>query len=179
MSVADNIEFGLKIRKAPASERAARREELLDMVGLAGLGKRFVNQLSGGQQQRVALARALAYKPDVLLLDEPFGALDVRIRSQLRRSLKQIQRKLKVTAILVTHDQEEAFELADRIGILDRGRLLEAGPGESLYSRPKTLFAGPDRTGPISERCRFRSPTRCRMTKARGSSCCSGRSRSR
>ena len=141
MSVADNIEFGLKIRKAPASERAARREELLDMVGLAGLGKRFVNQLSGGQQQRVALARALAYKPDVLLLDEPFGALDVRIRSQLRRSLKQIQRKLKVTAILVTHDQEEAFELADRIGILDRGRLLEAGPGESLYSRPKTLFA--------------------------------------
>jgi sulfate transport system ATP-binding protein len=140
MTVADNIEFGLKIRKVPAEERTQKRESLLDMVGLVGLGKRYASQLSGGQQQRVALARALSYQPDVLLLDEPFGALDVKIRSQLRRSLKQIQQQLKVTAILVTHDQEEAFELADRIGVLERGRLLEVGTGEVLYSRPKSLF---------------------------------------
>jgi sulfate transport system ATP-binding protein len=141
MSVADNIEFGLKIRKIQRSERARRREQLLDLVGLSGLGNRYAHQLSGGQQQRVALARALVYEPNVLLLDEPFGALDVKIRAQLRRSLKEIQRRLGVTTILVTHDQEEAFELADRIGVLERGRLLEAGHGENLYSRPESLFA--------------------------------------
>ncbi|HVG19684.1 MAG TPA: ABC transporter ATP-binding protein, partial [Blastocatellia bacterium] len=140
MSVADNIEFGLKIRKTPRPERARRREQLLDLVGLSGLGNRYAHQLSGGQQQRVALARALVYEPNVLLLDEPFGALDVKIRSQLRRSLKEIQRRLGVTTILVTHDQEEAFELADRIGVLERGRLLEVGRGETLYSRPESLF---------------------------------------
>ncbi|HET9531042.1 MAG TPA: ATP-binding cassette domain-containing protein, partial [Blastocatellia bacterium] len=140
MSVAENIEFGLRIRKRPKSERKARREELLDLVGLAGLGNRLPSQLSGGQQQRVAVARALAYEPAVLLLDEPFGALDVKIRTQLRRSLKEIQKKLGVTTILVTHDQEEAFELADRIAVLERGRLLEIGTGEELYARPKTLF---------------------------------------
>jgi sulfate transport system ATP-binding protein len=141
MSVGDNIEFGLKIRKTPRDERLKKREQLLDMVGLAGLGARYAHQLSGGQQQRVALARALAYEPNVLLLDEPFGALDVKIRAQLRRSLKEIQQRLGVTTILVTHDQEEAFELADRIGVLERGRLLEVGAGENLYGRPKTLFA--------------------------------------
>lgn len=141
MNVAENIEFGLKIRKVPRQERARRREQLLDLVGLAGLGSRYAHQLSGGQQQRVALARALAYEPAVLLLDEPFGALDVKIRAQLRRSLKEIQRRLGVTTILVTHDQEEAFELASRIGVLERGRLLEVGAGESLYARPRTLFA--------------------------------------
>jgi len=119
MSVADNIEFGLRIRKVPRKERKRQREELLDLVGLAGLGRRYAHQLSGGQQQRVALARALVYEPNVLLLDEPFGALDVKIRAQLRRSLKEIQQRLGVTTILVTHDQEEAFELADRIGALD------------------------------------------------------------
>ncbi|HEX8091851.1 MAG TPA: ATP-binding cassette domain-containing protein [Blastocatellia bacterium] len=141
MSVADNIEFGLKIRKIPRPERARRREQLLDLVGLSGLGNRYAHQLSGGQQQRVALARALVYEPNVLLLDEPFGALDVKIRGQLRRSLKEIQRRLGVTTILVTHDQEEAFELADRIGVLERGRLLEVGRGENLYGRPESLFA--------------------------------------
>jgi sulfate/thiosulfate transport system ATP-binding protein len=140
MTVAENIEFGLKIRKTPREERRRRREQLLDMVGLAGLGNRRANQLSGGQQQRVALARALIYEPSVLLLDEPFGALDVKIRSQLRRSLKEIQRRLGVTTILVTHDQEEAFELADRIGVLEKGRLLEVGAGENLYARPRSLF---------------------------------------
>lgn len=141
MNVADNVEFGLKIRGIPAAERAKRREELLHLVGLAGLNGRFANQLSGGQQQRVALARALAYEPAVLLLDEPFSALDVKIRSQLRRTLKQIQSQLKVTTIMVTHDQEEAFELADRIGVMDRGRLLEVGTPEQLYQEPRTPFA--------------------------------------
>jgi sulfate transport system ATP-binding protein len=140
MSVGENIEFGLKIRKTPKAERARRRDELLELVGLAGLGSRYAHQLSGGQQQRVALARALAYEPDVLLLDEPFGALDVKIRAQLRRSLKEIQRRLGVATILVTHDQEEAFELADRIGVLENGRLLEVGDGEDLYDKPRTLF---------------------------------------
>ena len=141
MTVAENIEFGLRIRKSPREERTRRREQLLDLVGLAGMGGRYAHQLSGGQQQRVALSRALAYEPDVLLLDEPFGALDVKIRSQLRRTLKEIQQRLGVTTILVTHDQEEAFELADRIGVLERGRLLEVGASEELYARPHSLFA--------------------------------------
>ncbi|HJQ23281.1 MAG TPA: ATP-binding cassette domain-containing protein [Blastocatellia bacterium] len=141
MTVAENIEFGLKIRKTPKAERARRRDELLELVGLAGLGSRYAHQLSGGQQQRVALARALCYEPSVLLLDEPFGALDVKIRAQLRRSLKEIQRRLGVATILVTHDQEEAFELADRIGVLEHGRLLEVGDGEQLYAKPRSLFA--------------------------------------
>jgi len=140
MTVAENIEFGLKLRKTPREERIHRRLELLDLVGLGGLGDRLPSQLSGGQQQRVALARALAYRPKVLLLDEPFGALDVKIRSQLRRNLRQIQQKLGVTTIMVTHDQEEAFELADRIGVIEKGRLLEVGPGEELYLRPRTSF---------------------------------------
>src|SRR5262245_21740345 len=140
MTVAENIEFGLRIRKTPREERVRRREQLLDLVGLAGLGARYAHQLSGGQQQRVALARALAYEPDVLLLDEPFGALDAKIRGQLRRRLREIQQRLGVTTILVTHDQEEAFELADRIGVLDRGRLLEVGAAEELYQRPRSLL---------------------------------------
>ena len=140
MSVGENIELPLKIRKVPPAERARKREELLDRVGLGGFGNRYAHQLSGGQQQRVALARALVHEPSVLLLDEPFGALDVKIRSQLRRNLREIQRQLGVTAILVTHDQEEAFELADRIGLMERGELLEVGEPEGLYARPRTLF---------------------------------------
>jgi sulfate/thiosulfate transport system ATP-binding protein len=140
MSVAENIEFPLKIRKVAKAEREARREQLLDLVGLGGLGNRYAHQLSGGQQQRVALARALVHEPSVLLLDEPFGALDVKIRGQLRRNLREIQRQLRVTAILVTHDQEEAFELADRVGLMERGELLEVGEPEALYARPRTLF---------------------------------------
>ncbi|HEY6930984.1 MAG TPA: ATP-binding cassette domain-containing protein [Thermoanaerobaculia bacterium] len=139
MTVGENIEFGLKIRRVPKSVRHARRDELLDLVGLVGLGQRYESELSGGQRQRVALARALAYEPSVLLLDEPFGALDVKIRTQLRRSLREIQRALSVTTILVTHDQEEAFELGQRIGVIDRGRLLEVGAPEDLYARPRTV----------------------------------------
>ena len=140
MTLAQNIEFGLKIRKVPRAERAKRRDELLELVGLTGFGDRYPSQISGGQQQRVALARALAYEPAVLLLDEPLGALDVKIRVQLRRSLKEIQSRLRVTTLLVTHDQEEAYELADRIGIMERGTLLEVGAPEELYARPKTLY---------------------------------------
>ena len=140
MSVAENVEFGLTIRKAPAAERRRKRDELLELVGLAGLGNRRPAQLSGGQQQRVALARALAYQPDVLLLDEPLGALDAKIRIELRRNLKTIQRKLGIATIFVTHDQEEAFDLADRIGVMSFGRLLEVGTPEQLYQRPQTEF---------------------------------------
>jgi len=140
MTVAQNIEFGLRIRGVKAAERRKRRDELLDLVGLTGLGGRFESQLSGGQRQRVALARALAYRPGVLLLDEPFGALDVKIRVQLRQSLKEIQKTLGVTTVLVTHDQEEAFELGARIAVIDRGRLLEVGPPKRLYESPRSLF---------------------------------------
>jgi len=140
MSVAENVEFGLSIRKVPAADRRKRRDELLDLVGLAGLGSRMPRQLSGGQQQRVALARALAYNPDVLLLDEPLGALDAKIRVELRRNLKAIQRKLGITTILVTHDQEEAFDLADRLGVMSFGRLLEVGTPDELYQKPQTEF---------------------------------------
>jgi len=141
MTVAENIEFGLRIRGVGKTERANRRDELLDLVGLGGLGGRYESQMSGGQQQRVALARALAYRPRVLLLDEPFGALDVKIRAQLRQSLKEIQRSLGITTILVTHDQEEAFELGRRIGVVDRGRLLEVDEPETLYEKPRSLYA--------------------------------------
>ncbi len=141
MNVLQNVEFGLRIRGVPAAERRRKSEELLDMVGLAGFGERYADQLSGGQQQRIALARALAYEPAVLLLDEPFGALDVKIRAQLRETLKAIQGQLKLTTVLVTHDQEEAFELADRIGLLEHGHLVEVNTPEVLYHRPSSVFA--------------------------------------
>jgi sulfate/thiosulfate transport system ATP-binding protein len=140
MSVADNIEFALRVRKVPANERQKRRDQLLELVGLSGLGGRLPDQLSGGQQQRVALARALAHKPEVLLLDEPFGALDAKIRVELRRALRGIQTELGITTIFVTHDQEEAFELADRLGVMNFGRLLEVGTPSELYQHPQTEF---------------------------------------
>jgi len=140
MTVGENIEFGLRIRGVPAVEREQRREELLELVGLGGLAARYDSQLSGGQRQRVALARALAYKPAVLLLDEPFGALDVKIRTQLRQNLKEIHKTLGVTTVLVTHDQEEAFELGQRIAVMERGRLLEVNTPEKLYAQPRSLF---------------------------------------
>ncbi|HEX9595547.1 MAG TPA: ATP-binding cassette domain-containing protein [Anaerolineales bacterium] len=140
MTVAQNVEFGLQIKKVPRGERRRKRDELLELVGLVGLGNRMPRQLSGGQQQRVALARALALEPDVLLLDEPLGALDAKIRVDLRRSLKTIQRQFGVAAILVTHDQEEAFDLGDRIGVMSFGRLIEVGTPHDLYQRPQTEF---------------------------------------
>src|SRR6516164_8830013 len=120
--------------------RRQRRAELLRLVSLEGMDHRLPAQLSGGQQQRVAVARALAHKPEVLLLDEPFGALDAKIREELRRTIRQVQRELGITTVLVTHDQEEAFAMADRIGIMNLGRLLEVGAPHDLYSRPATRF---------------------------------------
>lgn len=140
MTVSGNVEFGLRIRGVEKGERQRRVEELLDLVGLTGLSNRYPAQLSGGQRQRVALARALAYNPSVLLLDEPFGALDVTIRSNLRKSLLDIQKSLNITTVLVTHDQEEAFELGQRIGVLEKGRLVEVGTPRDLYHQPKTEF---------------------------------------
>jgi sulfate transport system ATP-binding protein len=140
MTVADNIEFPLRVRRVARGERRRRRDELLELVGLAGLGGRRPAELSGGQQQRVALARALAHRPEVLLLDEPFGALDAKIRGDLRLAIRAIQRELRVTTIFVTHDQDEAFALSDRLGIMNFGRLLEVGPPRELYLRPQTEF---------------------------------------
>ena len=140
MTVAENVEFALSVRGVAKAERRARVAELLELVGLGGLGVRLPRQLSGGQQQRVALARALAHRPEVLLLDEPFGALDARIRLELRRSLREIQRELGIATLFVTHDQEEAFELGDRIAVMALGRLIEVGPPRELYRRPQTEF---------------------------------------
>jgi sulfate transport system ATP-binding protein len=140
MTVADNIEFALRVRRVRAAERRQRRQELLRLVALEGMDERLPAQLSGGQQQRVAVARALAHKPEVLLLDEPFGALDAKIREELRRTIRQVQRELGITTVLVTHDQEEAFALADRIGVMNLGRLLEVGKPQELYARPATRF---------------------------------------
>ena len=140
MTVADNIEFALRVRRMKRADRLARRKELLRLVSLEGMDERLPAQLSGGQQQRVAVARALAHKPEVLLLDEPFGALDAKIREELRRTIRQVQRELGITTVLVTHDQEEAFALADRIGVMNLGRLLEMGRPDELYTRPTTRF---------------------------------------
>ena len=140
MTVGENIEFALRVRRVRAAERRKRREELLRLVALEGMDQRLPAQLSGGQQQRVAVARALAHKPEVLLLDEPFGALDAKIREELRRTIRQVQRELGITTVLVTHDQEEAFALADRIGVMNLGRLLEMGKPHELYTRPATRF---------------------------------------
>ncbi len=140
MTVAENIEFALRVRRMRAAERRRRRQELLRLVALDGFDERLPAQLSGGQQQRVAVARALAHKPEVLLLDEPFGALDAKIREGLRRTIREVQRELGITTILVTHDQEEAFAMADRIGVMNFGRLLEIGNPQDLYTRPATRF---------------------------------------
>ena len=140
MTVADNIEFALRARRVRRADRRRRRAELLRLVALEGYDNRLPSELSGGQQQRVALARALAHEPRVLLLDEPFGALDAKIREELRRAIREIQRAVGITTILVTHDQDEAFSMADRIGVMDRGRLQEVGEPRGLYQRPGTRF---------------------------------------
>ena len=140
MTVGQNVEFALRVRGVKRHERSRRRDELLQLVALEGYAERMPDQLSGGQQQRVAVARALAHEPQVLLLDEPFGALDAKIRVELRETIRQVQRRLGMTTILVTHDQEEAFALADRIGVMRNGRLLETGRAETLYRRPATRF---------------------------------------
>jgi sulfate transport system ATP-binding protein len=140
MTVWENVAFGLKIRRRPKDEVRARVELLLELVQLGGLGKRYPAQLSGGQRQRMALARALAPEPDVLLLDEPFGALDARVRAELREWLRRLHDEVHVTTVFVTHDQEEALELADRIVVMNRGRVEQVAPPRELYDRPANEF---------------------------------------
>ncbi|HEX2878645.1 MAG TPA: sulfate/molybdate ABC transporter ATP-binding protein [Polyangiaceae bacterium] len=140
MSIFDNIAFGMKIRKVSKADRKARVEELLHLVQLPGVGDRYPAQLSGGQRQRVALARALATEPKVLLLDEPFGALDTQVRIELRQWLIGFQEKTGVTTLLVTHDQEEAFELSQHVVLLHEGKVAQAGPPHELYDHPATPF---------------------------------------
>ena len=155
MTVARNVAFGLDIRKRsqrpPKGEVAARVEELLRLVELEGLGKRFPTQLSGGQRQRVALARALAVGPRVLLLDEPFGALDATVRKSLRRELRRIHDATGVTTIFVTHDQEEALELADRVAVLNKGEIEQVGAPHEVHDQPATAFVA----GFVGEANRF------------------------
>jgi putative spermidine/putrescine transport system ATP-binding protein len=140
MTVADNIGFGLKIAKKPASEIKKRAEEMLALIHMPGLGNRYPYQLSGGQQQRVALARALAFSPQVLLLDEPLSALDAKIRVQLRQEIRSIQRTLGITTIYVTHDQEEALSLSDRVVVMNNGHIEQDGTPFETYNFPKTQF---------------------------------------
>jgi putative spermidine/putrescine transport system ATP-binding protein/spermidine/putrescine transport system ATP-binding protein len=141
LTVKDNIAFGPSLRGERKTEIDKRVEELLALVRLAGLSARKPRELSGGQQQRVALARALITRPRVLLLDEPLGALDRRLRQEMQVELKDIQRETGVTTIFVTHDQEEALTLSDRVAIIDRGKLVQMGAPKDIYERPATLFA--------------------------------------
>jgi putative spermidine/putrescine transport system ATP-binding protein len=140
MTVADNVAFGLKIARKPAAEIASRVEEMLKIIKLPHLGARYPYQLSGGQQQRVALARALAIKPQVLLLDEPLSALDAKIRVSLREEIRSLQRALGITTIYVTHDQEEALSMSDRIVVMNEGRVEQIGTPFEIYNQPKTRF---------------------------------------
>jgi sulfate transport system ATP-binding protein len=144
MTVLENISFGLKVRpratRPPAAEIRRRAMELLDLVQLSGLHRRFPQQLSGGQRQRVALARALAIEPRVLLLDEPFGALDAQVRKELRKWLREIHDRTGHTTVFVTHDQEEALELADRLVVMSQGRIEQVGTPDEVYDRPQNPF---------------------------------------
>ena len=140
LTVRQNIAFGLDIRKSPKTKIKARVEELLELVQLAGLGDRYPSQLSGGQRQRVALARALAVEPQVLLLDEPFGALDAKVRKDLRAWLRRLHDEVHVTTVFVTHDQEEAMEVSDKIVVMNKGRVEQVGTPAEIYDHPATAF---------------------------------------
>ena len=140
LTVRDNVAFGLTIRKRPKAETTKRVDDLLEVVGLAGFQHRYPAQLSGGQRQRMALARALAVDPQVLLLDEPFGALDAKVRDDLRRWLRRLHDEVHVTTVLVTHDQEEALDVADRIAVLNAGRIEQVGSPDELYEQPANPF---------------------------------------
>ncbi|KYC34997.1 sulfate ABC transporter ATP-binding protein [Scytonema hofmannii PCC 7110] len=140
MTVRQNIAFGLEIRKATKVKIKERVEELLDLVQLSGLGNRYPSQLSGGQRQRVALARALAVEPEVLLLDEPFGALDAKVRKDLRAWLRRLHDEVHVTTVFVTHDQEEAMEVSDEVVVMNQGRVEQIGTPAEIYDHPATAF---------------------------------------
>ena len=140
MTVAENVAFGLLVRGRDATERRRRVAEALEVVQIGELAQRRIHQLSGGQQQRVALARAVVFQPDILLLDEPLSALDAKIRNELRADLAGLLRRFAITAIYVTHDQQEAMSLGDQVVVLDGGRIMQAGPPEEVYARPANAF---------------------------------------
>ena len=140
LTVGENIAFGLRERKVPAEEQTRRVDEMLGLVRLSEYREKFSHQLSGGQRQRVALARALAFPPAVLLMDEPLGALDLKLRQAMQLELIRIQRKLRITTLYVTHDQEEALNLSDRIAVMDRGNIAQLGTGPEVYDRPNSPF---------------------------------------
>jgi len=142
MTVIDNVAFGLKLRGRDSAARRARAGDMLDLVGLNEHANRYAHQLSGGQQQRVALARALAIEPSVLLLDEPLSALDAKVRVQLREEIRRVQIEVGTTTLFVTHDQEEALSVADRVGVMNAGRLEQLAPPAELYSAPASRFVG-------------------------------------
>ena len=140
LTAQDNVEFGLRLRKVDRAKRAARAREMLDLVGLADRVERYATELSGGQQQRVALARALAIEPSVLLLDEPLSALDAKVRTQLRDEIRRVQVEVGTTTLFVTHDQEEALAMADRVGVMSQGRLQQLDTPQELYAHPRNAF---------------------------------------
>jgi putative spermidine/putrescine transport system ATP-binding protein len=140
LSVAENVEYGLKIRKVPKAERRKRAERMLEMVRLSGLGGRKPLQLSGGQRQRVALARAIVNEPELLLLDEPLGALDLKLRQEMQTELKRIQQEVGITFLYVTHDQEEALTMSDRLAVMNGGQIEQIGTPIEVYERPATEF---------------------------------------
>jgi putative spermidine/putrescine transport system ATP-binding protein len=140
MTVRQNVAFGLRLRRTSAAVRGKRAIEMLDLVGLSTQADRYPHQISGGQQQRVALARALAIEPQVLLLDEPLSALDAKVRAQLRDQIRRIQLDVGITTLFVTHDQEEALAIADRVGVMREGRIEQLAPPTEVYSRPATSF---------------------------------------
>jgi iron(III) transport system ATP-binding protein len=140
MTVAENVAYGLKLRNTPASEITTRVQSVLERVRLGGLGDRYPGQLSGGQQQRVALARALVLNPKILLLDEPLSNLDAKVRVQVRQEIRKLQRELGITTVYVTHDQEEALTLSDRIAVFNQGRVFQVGTPRDLYQRPTNRF---------------------------------------
>ncbi len=140
LSVFDNVAYGLRIRRKDAAEIRAAVEDVLNLVGLEGLAKRFPNELSGGQQQRVALARAIVIRPRVLLFDEPLSNLDAKLRVEMRTEIQRLQRTLGITTVYVTHDQEEAMAISDRIAVMHGGRIVQIGTAEELYRRPATAF---------------------------------------
>ncbi len=140
MTAMQNVAFGLRMRHVDEDERRQRSGEMLELVGLSGFADRYAHQLSGGQQQRVALARALAIQPQVLLLDEPLSALDAKVRGRLRDEIRRVQLDVGITTLFVTHDQEEALAIADRVGVMNKGRLEQLGPPTTIYSRPATPF---------------------------------------
>ncbi|MDY3027323.1 MAG: ABC transporter ATP-binding protein [Candidatus Faecivicinus sp.] len=140
MTVYDNMEFGLRLRKVPRAERRERIMQMLDLVKMPGTEKKYPGQMSGGQQQRIAIARSLLLRPEVLLLDEPFSALDAKIRQQMREELRKIQTDLNITVVFVTHDQEEAMALSDRVIVMNKGTIEKVGSPSEIYDRPTSRY---------------------------------------